>query len=205
MADPVAPAAPGALLAPGSQMAPGAQLAPGATTGEQQLPHDIRGLVPYRGSLLDYWPYAAGLLALLLALAGFLWWRRRRAALRPPAPPADPWDVLAGKLAQLTVPRPFGLQEQAEYFFHLSLLLREAIELRTGLRATDLTLGELKAPLRNKLPLPTGDVDGVLAFLERADYVKFAGRPASTEEAVSAREQATTWARRLRPLVEATA
>ncbi len=199
MADPIAP------VAPATQLAPGTPLAPGATTGEQALPHDIRGLVPYRASLLDYWPYAAGLMALLVGLAGLLWWRRRRAAQMPPAPPADPWDVLAGKLAQLSVPRPFGLQEQAEYFFHLSLLLREAIELRTGLRATDLTLGELKTPLRNKLPLPTGDIDGVLAFLERADYVKFAGRPASTEEAVFAREQATAWTRRLRPLVEATA
>ncbi len=181
---------------------------PTATPGlpsPQQLPHDIRGVLPYRMTLLDYLPYiAAGVAALTVALLALHFWRKRHRAIKP-AEPVDPWEVLFARLAAVTPGRPFEGPAQVEFYFQLSLLLREAIERRTGVRATDSTLGELRVPLRKKLPLTPGAIEAVLAFLERSDLIKFAGFAATPDEALAAQEQVSAWARALKPLPVVTA
>jgi hypothetical protein len=88
---------------------------------------------------------------------------------------------------------------QENYFYSLSLILREAVELRTGIRATDLTLYELKNPLRRSLPFKQEDIESVISFLERADMVKFAGAPSQREEALGDHRRVQGWVRELRP------
>lgn len=166
------------------------------------LPHDIHGLLPYQPTLLDHWPWflagGAALMALALLAA---WWRRRKAEV-PPGKPIDPWDALDERLAALLPSDPFVGRARETYFFELSLALREAIERRTELRATDMTWSELREPLRRKLPLPSADVDAVLAFLQRADLVKFAEAEASRDEAIDAMQRVRRWAAALRPRPE---
>jgi hypothetical protein len=169
----------------------------GAAGGKQSLPHDIRGLLPYVpwGTYILWFLIGAAALAALLY---FLRVRRRRRHERP-APPIDPWDDLKNRLRALRPGLPFGRKEQEEFFFQVSLLLREAIELRTKIRATDLTCQELKEPLRRKLPMAQTDIDGILAFLERADMIKFAEAPSDRAEADTAAGQVAAWARELTP------
>jgi hypothetical protein len=166
------------------------------------LPHDIHGLLPYQPTLLDRWPWflAAGAALVALALLG-VWWRRRKGKVHP-AKQVDPWDALDERLLALLPPDPFVGRARETYFYELSLALREAIERRTELRATDMTSSELREPLRRKLPLPSAEIDSVLAFLQRADLVKFAEAEASRDEALDAVQRVRRWATALRPRPE---
>jgi hypothetical protein len=165
------------------------------------LPHDIRGLLPYH---TPWWHYAlGGLLAVVLG-ALLLWglWSLRvhlRSKARP-LPPVDPWDTLESRIRVLLPPGDFSRgPAQENYFFNLSLLLREAIELRTGIRATDLTLYELRTPLRRKLPFALQETEAVIGFLDRADMVKFASAPSNREEALGDHHRVLQWIDQLRP------
>lgn len=163
------------------------------------LPHDIHGLIPYQPTLLDRWPWilAAGLGLLLVGLV-WSWWRTRRRR-QPAEQPFDPWDQLEQRLARLEPGELFDSRARETFFYDLSLGLREAIERRTGLRATDMTLGELRGPLLTKLPLPPPDIEAVLDFLKHADFVKFAEAPATRNEACEASKSVQAWVRQLRP------
>jgi hypothetical protein len=182
------------------QAAPGqaaTALGAGGAAPAPQLPHDIRGLLPYSPPWWTYALYALIALADIGATLAFVSWRRRRGSL--PAAPVDPWEALAARAQALEPRAPFARAEQEEFFFHLSMILREGIELRTGIRATDLTYQELREPVRRKLPLPAADVDDVLAFCERADLVKFAAAETGRAEADEARGRVVQWLERLKP------
>lgn len=168
------------------------------------LPHDIRGLLPYQ---TPWWHYALGGVAAFI-VAGLLAWgiwyllKKRRTKIREERP-VDPWDALESRLAVMLPPGEFprGLVQE-NYFYGLSLILREAVELRTGIRATDLTLYELKNPLRRQLPFKQEDIESVIHFLERADMVKFAEAPSQREEALGDHGRVQRWVRDLRPRPE---
>ena len=93
----------------------------------------------------------------------------------------------------------FEHKAQVEYYYQLSMMLREAIELRTNIRATDLTYQELKKPIESKLPVKSDVSSEVLLFLERADLIKFAEQPATLEEATHAKALVTRWTQLLTP------
>ncbi len=163
-----------------------------------QLPHDVRGLMPFHTPWWEYALWALGAIAVaaaLLLLARYLM-NRKGAGL---AKGVDPWVNLTQRLRQLKIEGPFGAEAQEEFFYRLSLLVREGIELRTEIPATDRTFKELREPLRKRLPLATKDVEAVLAFLERADMIKFAGAPSGVEEAQASLDQAGAWLGELKP------
>ena len=172
---------------------------PGGSPAAAGLPHDIRGtiFVP-----LPWWQIALIVLvaiAVLIAIfTAWKWWKKRQA--NRPLPPRDPWDELQERLQVTQPPVPFTKAAQIEYFAQLSLILREAIERRTQIPATDRTCQELKAPLRAKLPLKPTETEALLSFLERADFIKFAKAPTDTAEALSAHGHVVTWLRALVPL-----
>lgn len=176
---------------------------PGIGSGAQGaqpggLPHDIRPLLPYVPTWADRAPWIALVLALALGLiAAFIWWKRSRKP--PPPPPSDPWAELQKTVRGVVIEPPFLPASQREVFYRLSLLLREGIERRTEIRATDSTLSEMRQALRKKLPFKVADVEEILAFLERSDLVKFAEQPATIEEASAARANVAAWCGRLQP------
>lgn len=164
------------------------------------LPHDIYDALPV------HWPWWVwGLIVLVVVLtiplAIYLMrkWREHRARVKPVGP-VDPWETLAARLKGMLAPMDFPVgRPQEDHYYAMSLLLREAIEMRTKIPATDLTLQELRDPLRKKLPLETSEVEAVLNFLERADLVKFAGRPSDRPEAEVHRARIAGWLESLKP------
>jgi hypothetical protein len=165
------------------------------------LPHDIRGVV---ADPTPWWVHALVLLAVValaaaLALVGRKVWRRWRDGRKAKTVGVDPWDVLLGEIKAMTPPDPLTREQAEEYYFALSLKLRQAIERRTSVAATDMTTGELRDLLRRRLPLSPTDVKEVVDFLERADVVKFAAVPSDTVEAEAWKARALRWAESLRP------
>ena len=129
------------------------------------------------------WPrLIAGILSGLAAAFLLLWllWRRRR-KLRP-----QELSFRQRALRNLAILKSSGLAERdlAEYYVHLTGIVRLFIEELTGIRAPEQTTEEF---LRHIKTDPRGrfspEAQGELAsFLEAADLVKFARfRPASEE------------------------
>lgn len=169
------------------------------------LPHDIHGLIPYQPTLLDYWPWLlAGALTLLACSLLWRWWSKRKKQPKP-VPPVNPWDLIERRILALQPNEPFVGKDREQFFYDLSLALREAIERRTGLRATDMTLSELCSPLARLSPFAHESTDAVLAFLKRADFIKFAEAPASRDEALLDAQNVRQWVMDLRKQAEASA
>lgn len=188
------PAAPFAGSGPGT----------GLGTGQPpQLPHGMRGLIeaPLWGMSI-FQLIVAALLLIAIGVCGlfFYRWLRRRRQLNVQVAP-DPWSVLIARLRAIKIAPDFSQQAQGDFFFELSWLLREAIEQRLAIPATDMTLRELRDPLQLKLPLRDGSKEGLWRFLERADLVKFAEAPATRAEALAALAQVEEWVRELIPPV----
>lgn len=174
------------------------------TTGmEQKPPHDIAELLAYEFRFSDYmWELAIAGGVLLAVVIAFLIWKYRKKPEKVvySPPPPDPWVVLEQGLREMLPPQPFDNREvQEEYFFQLSMKLREAIELRTEVPATDKTLRELKRPLLDRSPLPRQTTESMLGFLSRADMIKFAEAETNLEEAKTSYESVYDWMNSLRP------
>ena len=173
----------------------------GAASGKSMaagLPHGIRGPV---GIPMPWWQIMLIVLITLAVLAAgwalWQWWKRYQA--NKPKAPRDPWDVLEERLTVLQPPVPFTKTAGEDFFAQLSLILREAIERRTQIPATDRTSQELRLPLRSKLPLDPSATEALLVFLDRADFIKFAKAPTDTAEAMSAHSHVQTWLKALMP------
>jgi hypothetical protein len=196
---------PPAVSPSSGQLAPIGSPMGGAPMGQQQqgLPHDIRGLVPYETPWYMYAAYVGA--GVLLALAIYLlykWWQRKQANKVIPEVVVDHWAEVKKKIKHSHPQEPFEKPQQIEFFYQMSLLLRECIELRTKIRATDLTYQELKDPIDRKLPLKSNEKTDILLFLERADMIKFAEKKTTLDEAREYKKQIGLWASMLTPRAE---
>ncbi len=173
----------------------------GNTKASSAPPHDLIELTP----LTPLWVYGvAAVISLgVVAAVGWYLWRRH---LRNKSYPAvvssdlpglrveDPRQRLLRNLSLLQPVEPFDAVAQMQYFSALTLYLREAIELRTTIRATDMTVNELHPYLERSPFLEEEERYNVLSFLDKADRIKFAGEAVSLTEAEAARRKAMKWA-----------
>lgn len=143
------------------------------------------------------WAQVAIWAAVLLLISAALWalWRwlkrRQQNAKKPAASePAGPGRVaqLVDHVRGLQIADPFDARAREDFYFELGIAFRTAVEWRTGIGATSLTLRELREPLRKKLPLPGQEVSAAVELLERSEGIKFAAEPATPAEALSARD-----------------
>ena len=193
---------PGGTIAPASPVSSPAGLPLGGAGAGKSiaagLPHGIRGAV---GIPMPWWQILLIVVVTIAvataAWALWKWWQWYQA--NKPRPPRDPWDLLQDRLALMQPPVPFTKQAGEDYFAQLSLILREAIERRTQIPATDRTCQELRVPLRSKLPMDAASIEALLVFLDRADFIKFAKAPTDTAEAMSSHTHVQTWLRALIP------
>ena len=141
-------------------------------------PHDIIDPQPVPVNLLLWLPLLA--VALVAAYIVYLLYRKYHTKQQPTTmteralTPTEHRQVIERRLQELNLQHKDW--PQVEWFFQVSHLYREAIELRTGLNATDRTTIELKEVLPERWPLDTESCLRCLSFLQMADSVKFGGQ-----------------------------
>ena len=161
------------------------------------LPHDIYELIPYPFGLEPWmWALIILALALLLGALGWWWWKKRQSP--KPIEKVNPLAQLDQQLLNMIPPKPFAGKEQGNYYYSLGITFRRYMEHCTDIRATDLTLRELKPLVKDKAPLDPEALADALYFFERSDMVKFAGVETSRHQAEQDHEAVLVWTKALK-------
>lgn len=147
--------------------------------------HDIREIIEVPPPKTDWWTWIAAVAsAIILCLLAWLWWKsRRQKQTTAPEEPKHYAGALEEALQQLKALERESLPEKAElkrYYSELSGIVRTYIQKRFGVKALQLTTGELLVDLYSSLKK---EQPGKLAELLRiADAVKFARFRPDTEQ-----------------------
>jgi hypothetical protein len=161
-------------------------------------PHDIEEILPY---IIPWWHYAlvvAGLL-LVAGIAAAVWYWYKKRKKEPEVVVVDHWAELSETVQKLRPEEALAQGQAKEFYYQLSILLRTAIELATQLRATDMTFRELSPLMDKKLPVNGEELRAMKEFLNIADLVKFADRPATEGEARHFKQSLQLWISTLKP------
>ena len=146
---------------------------------------DIRDIQSVSLNLMDYikayWPYAAGIVGVILALYAALYffkkWKRKpgKDSVPKPAPvPLLPADLEAiQKLNELKEKKLWEQGKFKEYYTELTDIIRRFISRRYGINAMELTSRELIYALR-RVDLETSTKEPIRQVFILADLVKFA-------------------------------
>lgn len=144
----------------------------------------IKGILQVETSWLDYiwWFVGAGIL--LLAIIGYIIWRktRKKPVVQAPPPPPEPVHEKALRLlASLESESLWQKGEVKEYYVRLTDILRTYIEERFGLPAMERTTDELTAAASHHKELAF-QAQRLHTILSTADMAKFArAQPSPTE------------------------
>jgi hypothetical protein len=153
----------------------------GEKPAEAQL-RPIQGIIPTTSVWLRYFPWAAGVLSLLLAVAGFIRWRKKRRLKSVSAEIYDPPHIKARReIEQLEAQGLFEKGEVKGFYFRLSEILRQYLEALRGFPAAEFTTEEIASRVDNEQDR------ALVRLLRKADLVKFADTvptPAKKEEEV---------------------
>ncbi len=156
----------------------------GSLQGESlgDLPHAARSIHSY-GALFPWWIIfliCFFCFMLLLVFWGYKkFWKKREVSIVPKDLPLE----VRQKISSLEPTEIFSRKDQINFFYELSFNLRYYIELKAGLKATDLTFKELRPLLRERLKNSGDKSLEFLKFFEKAEYIKFADKEATKEEA----------------------
>jgi len=143
----------------------------------------IAGPITPPGVAARYWKWwAAAGIAVLGALAGFVYWHRhRKRALRIP-PPILPWEVAYQRLHELDQRHLPKSGQYEPFYVDLSAILRYYIEDRFLLHAPEQTTPEFLASASTSGILTSEHQQLLAGFLRHCDRVKFAQYLPSIEE-----------------------
>lgn len=154
-------------------------VAPTPATADLSDMETIRDIRREPAMWLDYWPWGAGALALLLVLR---WLTRRRKPRRPatvptaPAPAGPPVPAHQHALSQLALLEKQQLPQKGEFnafYTSLSLILREYLEQRYGIAALESTTREIAQILASG-QFPKNLLGRLEDLLNKTDWVKYA-------------------------------
>jgi hypothetical protein len=160
------------LLAPSASLAAAPVPEPGGA-GPQGLA-DILDIKPPLAPVWDpslLWWGAGALALLLLGVAAWLLWRRRKAKARA-VPPLAPHEIAARELDALGAALDLSARE---FYFRLSTVFRGYLEAGFALKALEMTSEELLPQLK-ALPADAALQAEAKTFLRNADPVKYARR-----------------------------
>ncbi|MDY6987043.1 MAG: hypothetical protein SWQ30_03205 [Thermodesulfobacteriota bacterium] len=156
-----------------------------STLGERPEEAELRpiqGIIPTRAPWLRYLPWATGLLVVLLAGTGALWWFKRGRFQALSAEVMDPPHVRAKKeIEKLERQALFEKGEIKGFYFRFSEILKRYLEGLRGYPAAEFTTEEIALRIDNE------EDRRLLGLLRHADLVKFADTvpsPARKEEEV---------------------
>lgn len=147
---------------------------------------DIRDIKPPLAVGSETLPFVVGgVLFLLLAAAGYLWWRKRRTvAVVGQLPPVDTrpvWEIAKERLLILKNSGLLSENRIKEYHFQLSEIVRWYLERRFGILALEQTTEEIRAALK-KIDFPRRLFSTAIGLLDFCDLAKFAKyQPPATE------------------------
>lgn len=138
----------------------------------------IRAIYREPETWMDYWPWAAGGLALLLVLVWFV--RRNSRKPKPvaqpvyfPPPVVSPRETALAKLSELEGRRLWKNGEEKEHHAAISMILREYLEKEYGISALESTTSEILEMLKiTRFDPASGPV--LKELLLGADLVKYA-------------------------------
>ena len=163
--------------------------------GLDHLPHDVYGLFDYPWLSTNFLWWLGIVFICLLILGGIYFFLARKnkkiVELRE-----DPLVLLRKSLRELEPERPFDNKKASQFYFELGFLFRELIEKTCSFQATGLTLRELKTPLKS-VPLSDEEKKQVWIFFEQAEYIKFAKKPATYEQAEDRKNEVLSWSSKL--------
>lgn len=137
-------------------------------------------------SYLDFWPWAAGILAGLISL---VWWIRIKQRKVLPAvvpnemvlPPVSATEMALQQLSELQQKQLWRNGQLKEHYAELSLILRTFLESRYGIAALESTTTEIQKLLKSTDFSLKSQMD-LKELLQKADLVKYA--QSEPEEAV---------------------
>lgn len=162
-------------------------VSPSQETNFEDLPHAARSIHSY-GALFPWWVVFISCFFCLLTFIAFWsykkFWKKRGALIVAKDLPLE----VRQKISSLEPTENFSRKDQINFFYELSFNFRYYIELKTGLQATDLTFKELRPLLRERLKNSGDKSLNFLKFFEKAEYIKFADKEATKEEARRDRE-----------------
>ena len=135
------------------------------------------------------------LVALLAAAAAgawlYLWRKRQRALASVPVPPPPAHEIALQKIRELLAKDYISRGLDSQFYYELSLIVREYLEARFGIRAPEMTTEEFLEHLRRGSALEPAHKELLKDFLMHCDLVKFAryepGRPEIDAAVASAR------------------
>jgi hypothetical protein len=124
------------------------------------------------------WVGGALLVALILALLGFLiarWYQRRPRAALPMTPPRPPWELALDELARLRSARPdlASAQDSVAWVDAVSDVLRDYLGKRFGFEGLESTTDEVLHNLEQADLQETVAIE-IAAVLQQGDLIKFA-------------------------------
>ena len=158
-----------------------------STLGERPEKAELRpiqGIIPTKAPWLRYLPWATGLLVVLLAGTGVVWWFKRGRFQTLSAEVMDPPHVRAKKeIEKLERQALFEKGEIKGFYFRFSEIIKRYLEGLRGYPAAEFTTEEIALRIDNE------EDRRLLGLLRHADLVKFADTvptPARKEEEVKA-------------------
>ena len=131
----------------------------------------------------DYWPWAAGALAVIFLLYFF---RRKKpqlvqvAVAAPPPPQVPPHEITLQQLAALEQQKPWKNGRTDQFYADLSMILRTYLERRFQVPALESTTKEIM-PLLKKTDFPDQQSKILQEVLYQSDMAKFAQQPPSEQ------------------------
>lgn len=166
----------------------------------------IHGIVEEPLTLEDFLPFLGGL-AMLLLLAGLVWyfWRRRQVADKQAQeePSLPPYELAVQRLRKLREQQLWQRGEVNSYYSELSYILRAYLEARFAFPALESSTSDILRESR-KQRWESGMEARVLHVLQTADLVKFAKAEPGAEEHERCLLEAEEFVERTRPVLPET-
>jgi hypothetical protein len=142
----------------------------------------------------------SGAAVLIVAGVGVVFWRRSR---RPPPVVLTPAEMAQTALNDLLAENLPAQGLYKEFYIRLTGIVRLYIEQTTGVRAPEQTTEEFMQGMRTKMIFSSERTERLVAFLEAADMVKYAGvlpGHRQTEEAIARAQEFVGLASTLAPV-----
>jgi len=139
--------------------------------------HDIKSLEKFGINPALFWFVTLGVIVLGLIAASMMYWKTRKKKIPEVVAHISPEETAGNLLNKL---QPLMDSDSKKFYFKLSMILREYIWQRFGVRAPEMTTEEL-LPKISELDIDSRLAQGVKTFAYASDPIKFAEQPAGIE------------------------